>query len=107
MSHKDYISGCDEDQLNRLIEMAKARVKEISESGWVKLWVVSIGWGNVAWFREDKHAAAVEYACAATRADAMQHPGKPVEMEVSLARYRPEEVARLLATAPVVEKEKT
>jgi hypothetical protein len=96
MSHAEYVAGCDEDQLRSLIVHANARLKVLQESGWVRLWTVSVGWANVAWFTEADHPQAVSIACAAVQKEVSKHPGKEVEMEVRLVCYRPEEAARLL-----------
>lgn len=93
----EYVAECDEDQLINLIQRADARLVAIRQSGWVKLWTVSINWANVAWFAEDDYAAAVAWACTAFAEEAEAKTGKAgVEMEVKLERYRPDEVAGLL-----------
>lgn len=97
MSHEEYVAECDEDQLRNLIERANARIEKLSKSGWAKLWTVTIGWANVGWFAEDDHASAVEFAQDVLAADARRNPGKGLELEVKLERYRPEEVPQLLA----------
>jgi hypothetical protein len=96
VSTTEYIDKLDEDQLDFFIEAARARKRRIEESGWVKLWVVSIGWANVAWFDMDAYEFAIERACAEVKREAAKG-NKGVEMEVKLERYRPEEVADLLA----------
>jgi hypothetical protein len=96
VSHAEYVAGCDESQLTNLIEQANARLTKIRESGWVRLWTVNVSWANVAWFPEADHQAAVDYACEAIKKAAVKAPGKGIEVEVSLERYRPEEVAGLL-----------
>jgi hypothetical protein len=98
MSHADYIAGCDEDQLKRLVEMANERITKIRESGWVKLWTVNVSWANVAWFVEEDHQKAVDYVCRAVKKAGEKAPGKGIEVQLSLERYRPEEVAGLIAT---------
>lgn len=100
LSHEEYVAGCDEGQLENLIERANVRLEKIRSSGWVKLWTVSIGWSNVAWFAEQEYGAAVDFARAAVGNEALRLPGKAIEMEVKLERYRPEEVAGLLAATP-------
>lgn len=99
MSNAEYVATLDEDQLTNLIEQATARRENIRQSGWVKLWQVSIGWANIAWFPESEHVAAVEFACGKVNEYAAKLPGKGVAMEVSLERFRPVEVADLLKPA--------
>ena len=96
MSHAEYVAKLDESQLTNLIEQATARREDIRQSGWVKLWQVSIGWANVAWFSESDHAAAVEFARTAVQERVAKYPGKGIEMEVSLERFRPDDAANLL-----------
>jgi hypothetical protein len=96
MSHAEYVAKLDESQLTNLIEQATARREDIRQSGWVKLWQVSIGWANVAWFAEEDREAAVEFARNAVQEYAAKWPGKGVEMEVSLERFRPTDAADLL-----------
>lgn len=98
MSHAEYVAKFDEDQLSNLIEQAAARREDLRQSGWVKLWVVNIGWANIAWFAESEHAAAVERASAEVKKAAAKRPGHGIEMEISLEKYRPNEAARLLAS---------
>lgn len=98
MSNAEYVTNLDEDQLSNLIEKATARREEIRQSGWVKLWVVNIGWANVAWFAEDEHAAAVEHACTEVRKAAAKRPGHGISMEVSQERFRPNDAAELLGS---------
>lgn len=100
LSHEEYVAGCDEGQLENLVERANARLEKIRKSGWVKLWTVSIGWSNVAWFVEQEHGAAVDFARDAVAAEARRRPAKGIEMEVKLENFRPEEVAGLLALTP-------
>ena len=97
LSHEEYVAGCDEDQLRNLIERANARIEKLNQSGWTKLWTVTIGWANVGWFAEDDHEAAVEFSRDVVAASARRNPGRGIELEVKLAKYRPEEVAQLLA----------
>lgn len=97
MSHAEYIAALDEDQLENLIDQAKARRENIQQSGWVLLWTVNICSANVAWFPEEERAAAVEFACNAARIRAARCIGDGVEMELSLERYRPIEAQDLLA----------
>lgn len=96
MSHKEYIEKCDEDQLNSLIEHANQRLTQIKQSGWVKLWTVSVGWANVAWFEESDYAAAVARASAEVGIEAARRPNTDVNVGIELERFRPEEVAGLL-----------
>lgn len=97
MSTQDYVEQLDEDQLQVLIECARARQKKIQESGWVKLWVVSIGWANVAWFGIDDYEAAVARACDEVKKSAARNDTpKHIEMELKMDRFRPEEAAKLL-----------
>jgi hypothetical protein len=96
MSHKDYLAKCDEDQLRTLIEMANARLETIRQSGWTKLWAVSIDWATVAWFPEHDYEAAAAWACRAAHAEALQKRGRGVELALKLEKFRPEEVADLL-----------
>jgi hypothetical protein len=98
MSHEEYVAGCDEDQIEGLIEAANKRLAKIRSSGWVKLWTVSIGYGNVAWFREPDYEAAVDYACKAVKAESTRRGAQDLEMSVELERYRPGDVDDLLAT---------
>jgi hypothetical protein len=100
LSHEEYVAGCDESQLQNLIERANARLEKIRKSGWIKLWTVSIGWANVAWFEEREHGAAVAFARDAVAAEALRRPAKGIEMEVKLESFRPEEVPGLLAATP-------
>lgn len=99
MSNAEYVAKLDEDQLTNLIEQATARRESIRQSGWVKLWTVSVGWANIAWFPEGEHATAVKRACDEVLKSAAKHPGRPIEMEVSLENYRPVDVADLLSRA--------
>lgn len=100
VSHAEYVAGCDEDQLGNLIHQANKRLEAIRKSGWVKLWTVSINWASVAWFPDDDYAAAVTWACGAVAEEAKSSTGKGgVEMEITSARYRPEEAAELVARA--------
>jgi hypothetical protein len=96
VSTTEYVEKLDEDQLDFLIEAARARKRRIEESGWVKLWTINIGWANVAWFEEGAYEFAIERACAEVKRAAAKG-SKGIEMEVKLDRYRPEEVADLLA----------
>jgi hypothetical protein len=102
VSTTEYIDKLDEDQLDFFIEAARARKKKIEESGWVKLWVVSIGWANVAWFPADAYEAAVSCACAEVKREAAKG-NKGIEMELQLDRFRPEEVADLIARSKAKE----
>lgn len=97
MSHQDYIAGCDEGQLKRLVELANERLKAIQQTGWVKLWCVSVGFGNVGWFRHEDFAGAV--ACAKAALARHEHEPRDLDLEICLNRYRPDEVAELLAYA--------
>jgi hypothetical protein len=97
MSHADYVARCDEDQLDALIEHAKARQQQLRQAGWVKLWTVSLGWGNSGWFAENNFDAAVAHASAALQAAVAQRGAHHIELEIKLERYRPAEVAGLLA----------
>jgi hypothetical protein len=96
MSHKDYVDKCDEEQLEALIVAAKGRMKQLQESGWVPLWVVAVGWSNIAWYPADQHPEAVQRACREVGAYVARWPGQKVEMEVSIVRYRPDEAKELL-----------
>ncbi len=96
MSHAEYCAKCDEDQLQSLIEHANARLKVLNESGWVKLWTVSFGWGNIGWFAEDDYESAVALACKVMAREAKNCPNKAIEVEVSIDRCRPEEAVRLI-----------
>jgi len=98
MSHKDYLAKCDEDQLRTLIEMANARLETLRQSGWTKLWAVSIDWATVAWFPEQEYDAAAAWACRAAHAEALQKRGRGVELALKLEKFRPEEVPDLLAS---------
>lgn len=104
VSIPDYVAGCDEDQLANLISKANARLEEIKKAGWVRLWTLNVSWANVAWFAEDDYQAAVEHLCDLTREAGAKHPGKDIEIEMSLERYRPDEVERLLSHTPKKEK---
>lgn len=88
----DYVAACDEDQLENLIERAKARLKQIRESEWVTLWVVSDDWINHAW--ADSYAKAVEHLANI----ATEHAANGVDDELHLTkkRYPAEEAAELL-----------
>jgi hypothetical protein len=99
MSHAEYVANLDEDQLANLIEQARARIASIEQSGWVKLWTVNINWANTAWFAEGDHAPAIEHACKSIKALGAKQPGKSVEMNISLEKYRPDEVAALVAAS--------
>lgn len=107
MSHEEYTAACSEDQLVSLVEWANIRLKKIRSSGFINLWVVSIGWGNVAWFAESDYVAAIDYACKAVKAKSMKLGSKGVEMEVKLDQFRPDEVAELLAVAAPSPKDHT
>jgi len=97
MSIAEYVAKLDEDQLSNLIDKATARREDIRQSGWVKLWVVNISWANIAWFAEGDHAAAIERACAEVKKAAAERPGRGIEMEVSLEKFRPNDAEELLA----------
>lgn len=97
MSHEEYVTRCDEEQIQGLIEAANNRLAKIRSSGWVKLWTVSIGYGNVAWFRETDYEAAVDYACKAVKAESNRRGTQDLEMSLELTRYRPNDVDDLLA----------
>jgi len=99
MSNSDYIAKLDKYQLEDLIEQATDRLTDIRQSGWVRLWTVSINDINIAWFPEDKHSAAVEFACKEVWRAVDERPDKCVEMEVSLEHYRPNKAADLLRQA--------
>lgn len=96
MSHVDYVAKCDEEQLAELVRVANAQIKKIQESGWVRLWTVNVGWSNIAWYRADQRAEAVQHAFRAVAAFAQKWPDSTIEMEISLERYRPSEAADLL-----------
>lgn len=104
MSHAEYVAKLDEDQLANLIEQAQNRVASLQQSGWVKLWTVNVNWANTGWFAESDQAAAIEFACSSIKAIAAKKPGASVEMNVSLEKYRPDEVAGLVAAYASQEK---
>ena len=98
MSNAEYVAKLDEDQLSNLIEHATARREKIRQAGWVKLWVVTVNWANVAWFELDDYEAAVARACEEVKNEAVRSGArKPVEMELRMDRFRPDELADLLA----------
>jgi hypothetical protein len=99
VSHADYVAKCDEDQLKNLIERAEARLTEIRSSGWVKLWTVQHGWANVAWFSESNYGAAVSHMFSILREEAAKPNGRGFSLELSLEKYRPEEVGDLIKVA--------
>lgn len=103
MSIAEYVAKLDEDQLSNLIEKATARREDIRQSGWVKLWVVNIGWANVAWFPEGERDAAIEHACAEVKKEAAKRPRHGITMEVSQERFRPNDAADLLAPRKAIE----
>lgn len=96
-SHEQYVAGCDEGQLENLIDQANARLQKLRKSGWIRLWTVSLGYANVGWFEEADHAPAVKFAVEAAAESAQRKPMKCLELEVRLENYRPEEVPELLA----------
>lgn len=96
-SHAEYVAGCDEEQLENLIEQASARLDVLRTSGWVRLWTVSLGWGNVAWFPESEFAVAADFAQGAVTREAAQALQQGIELELKLKKYRPAEVPELLA----------
>lgn len=97
MSHATYIADLDEDQLTNLIEQATARREAIRQSGWIKLWTLSMGCGNLAWFVEADYSAAVQEAALLLAQVGAKHSGSAIELQIHLERYRPDEVAELLS----------
>jgi len=102
MSHQDYIAECDEDQLESLIDLAKARAKAIKESGWVTLWVVSDDWCNRFWFAEDQHQEAFAKMIELAHAD--YKPGQNINWNVQKTRARPDEAVEMLRLNVPMEK---
>ena len=97
MSHADYIASFDEGQLQSLIEHANKKLKSIQESGYIKLWTVSVGYGNVGFFPQEDYNLAVQCGIAEVLAHATKSRTSGVELSVQLERYRPGEVQELLS----------
>jgi hypothetical protein len=95
MSHAEYIASCDEEQLEHLVELANAKLKEMREAGWVKLWVVSDDWMNHGWFPLNDYAAALQFLTT-TGLD-MAAKGKAGQLGIRPSKFRPEEAAKLVA----------
>jgi len=94
MSHAEYIASCDEEQLHHLVELATAKLKEMRESGWVKLWVVSDDWMNHGWFPLSDYAAALQFLTATGLGLAAK--GKAGQLGIRASKFRPEEAAKLV-----------
>lgn len=94
MSHAEYIAKCDEDQLICLVEMANAKLKQIREAGYVKLWVVSDEHLHLAWFQEKDYSLALEYLVRAGAESATK--GRPSPLDIRLKKFRPDEAEGLV-----------
>lgn len=102
MSHEEYIAGCDAEQLRSLVVMANERMKEIQQSGWVNLWVVSDEWCNRCWFSEDQHREAFDKMIEFASAD--YKSGESITWSVEKTRMRPVEAAEVLRIQVPMEK---
>ena len=96
MSHADYIAKCDEDQLRRLVEMAQAKLKQMSEAGWVNLWVVSDDSINYGWFAKEDYSKALSFLYREAGEVAAKRGAR--EFTVRMERYRPDEADELMAS---------
>lgn len=94
MSHQEYIAQLDEEQLDRLIELAQGKLKAIRDSGWVRLWVVGTDSINYAWFSVDDYAGAVAELGQLGKKFAAE--GKFEELSLENTAYRPGEAKSLL-----------
>ena len=105
MSHADYLAPLDEDQLERLIELAQQRLSGIREGGCVTLWVVAVGGACVAFFRLDEYREAVSELqyLGMQKADS----GKEYELALDTGRYRPEEAAEVLRSTQAAIQRRT
>lgn len=97
MGHAEYVSQLDEEQLECLIERANGRLKQIRESGWVRLWIVHINGANVAWFPIERYGWAVSRLTIEVERRTQRGEPSEVEAGISRERYRPAEAAELAA----------
>lgn len=87
ISHEAYVAEQDEEQLRHLIETAKARLDELTQGGWVWLWVVADN-ANQGWFADSDYASAVALFIA---------KGAREELSIERRQYRSFEAERLVS----------
>lgn len=94
ISHKVYVAEQDEEQLRHLIETAKARLDELTQGGWVWLWVVADN-ANQGWFADSDYASAVALLESLGRESIAK--GAREELSIERRQYRSFEAERLVS----------